>query len=159
MSSRFRLARLAALAVAGIVTLGGLAVASTGPDPSGPSQFGLCNAWLHGKGKGAHHKHDSIAFKALAKFVATQHPGQTVTQFCQQVVASHADTSTTSGTAPDPDHTSNKPGHGTPPSTEGDSGVGDSHSGGASDHGAATADANSDGRSAAGSGNAGNHRP
>ena len=151
MSFRLRAAHLAALAAAGALSLGGLAAASstaTGPDPAGPAQFGLCNAWLHGSGKGAHHKRNSTAFKRLAAFVATQHPGMTVTQFCQQVVASHSETSST-------DHD----GKGTPPSTEGGTGVADNHSGGASEHGTTTANGESDGHSAAGSGNAGSHRP
>jgi hypothetical protein len=160
MSFRLRAAHLAALAAAGAVSLGGLAAASsapTGPDPAGPAQFGLCNAWLHGEGKGAHHKRNSTAFKRLAAFVAAEHPGVTVTQFCEQVVASHTETSTTSSTAPgsDTDHH----GHGTPPSTEGGTGVADAHSDGASEHGTTTANDESHGHTAAGSGNAGSHRP
>ncbi len=166
MPSRFRLARLAALATIGCLGLGGLAAASsppTGPDPSGPAQFGLCNAWLHGKGKGAHHKRDSTAFKALAKFVSTQQPGMTVTQFCQLVVATRQSGSTGSTaptTAPDSSTAQGQGhGHGTPPSTEGGTGLADRHSGGASDHGTSEANGASDGHSAAGSGNAGSHRP
>jgi hypothetical protein len=121
---------------------------------------------LHGKGKGAHHKRSSEAFKALAKFVATEHPASTVTQFCQQVVASrHTDVTTTvtTGGADDighgqADHAANSEEHGTPPNAEGGTKVADSHSGGASEHGTKRANDASGGHSAAGSGNAGNHR-
>ncbi len=163
MSRRLRLARLLAVAGVGVLGLGlgGLAAAAsgpTGPDPSGPAQFGLCNAFLHGKGKGAHHKRDAVAFKALAKFVATDHSDMTVMQFCEQVVAAHASatTTTTGGTAP---VTAEDAGRGTPPSTEGGTGIADQHSGGQSQHGTDVANTHSDGHSAAGSNNADGHRP
>jgi hypothetical protein len=51
-----------------------------GPDPNGPAQAGLCNAYFHGNGGEQGGKNDSTAFQNLVD--AADQAGQSVEDFC-----------------------------------------------------------------------------
>jgi hypothetical protein len=121
-----------------------------GPDPTGPAKYGLCQAWSHQHGKGAHHKRDAVAFKALIQ--AAGGVGN-VTAFCTDA--------TPGGEATTGDESSiQDSSQGTPPTRVGGSGTADAKShNGASTNGTTTATDKSGGHSSAGSDNAAGHRP
>lgn len=68
------------LAVAALSAAGTGAALATGPNPAGPAQYGLCQAYSSGSQNGQAHKHNAPPFQNLQNAAAAAN--ESVATYC-----------------------------------------------------------------------------